>query len=610
MTRICISLSILFLGCCWFSPLLAQDSYADSLERWIADHPAVDSLHIVNLHRLSYRLSESNVQASFTYYEKVSRYSTELNFTYGKSLAQINLGILLAGSANFDASTQAYFRAIEYAEKAQAPRLISIALNNIGENFKSLKDWPKCRQYALKAISINTQLQAWRGVAINYEMLASCDLNEGLYERAKQHLDSGFRYAIRADENSILSLYYNGRGKIEAASGNLQLGASYFDHAMKYALEEENLRSQYFVHMARAGYLTNLSSSQVIAELNAAYRLALQTEYLEGIGESAHRLSEVYDAENNKDSSMKYFHLYRKAYDSVFSENNRRNVVIKEFDWMMRQKDLEHDHLQEIATLQKKDLNFKNILLGATVMLLFLTGIIAFFVFRSIRESKIKQTLDFEKRMLNVKMESLQAQMNPHFIFNSLNSIENFVMRNDKLAASQYLNKFATLVRTILESSRMDTIPFATDLKATQTYIDLERLRFNNKFTVVEEIDPELLNPEYRVPPLIIQPYIENAILHGLAPSEKEDLVLRIRAYIQEDFIHYIIDDNGIGRELARRYRATNESDHISLGIQLTEEKMNIYSRQNNTITDIRIIDLYDNNYPSGTRIVLRIQIH
>lgn len=588
----------------------ARDSYVDSLERWIAQNPKIDSHHIVNLHKLSYRLSEQDINKSFEYYQKVSEHSRKLDFTFGKSLAEINLGILLSTSANFVVSNQAYFQAIEYAKKADALRLISISLNNIGENFKSLKDWQKCREYAQKAIEINSRIEAWRGVAINYELLSSCDLNEGLYEDARRNLDSGFRFALLADEPSILSIFYNGMGKLAAIENDLRASQNYFDSAMAYADVDNNLRNKYFVHMARASHLRTLGTNKIINELDAAHALAHQIKYVEGVGESAHMLSEIYGQEKQQDSSMKYFLVYRQAYDSIFSENNKRNVIIKESDWMMKQKELENQHLQEIATLQKKDIGFKNILLGATIILLLLTGVIAFFIYRNIKEAKNKQMLNFERRMLNIRMESLQSQMNPHFIFNSLNSIENFVMQNDKLAASQYLNKFATLIRTILESSQLDTVPFATDLKATETYIDLERLRFNNKFDVITEIDPELLNREYLVPPLIIQPYIENAILHGIAPSEKMGLELRISAYLKDGYIYYIVDDNGIGRELARAYSANNRSKHVSLGMKLTQEKMKIYSRQNNSETDIQVIDLFEDEQPAGTRIVLRIQIH
>ena len=112
----------------------AQTKIIDSLIGWTKTHPKIDSLYIVTLHRISYRLSESDVKKAFSYYEKVVSYSDSLNFNYGKSLAQINLGILLNSSANFDASNRAYYKAIDYAEACGALRLKAVSLNNIGDN--------------------------------------------------------------------------------------------------------------------------------------------------------------------------------------------------------------------------------------------------------------------------------------------------------------------------------------------------------------------------------------------------------------------------------------------------------------------------------------------
>lgn len=608
---ILITRSVALLLVCMLSAsqILAQESYLDSLKNWIKNNPKVDSLYIVTLHRISYRTSESDIKTSFEYYEKVTRLSNEMDFTYGKSLAQINLGILLSNSANYDASNEAYFKAIAYAREANAPRLISISLNNIGENFRSLKDWQRCREYTLQAIEINRQIQAWRGVAINYELLQQCDLSENRIHDAKRHLDSGFRFAVLSKDSYIMSLYFLGYGKAEALEGDMEKSKYYFARAMEQASVENDMRNKFYVYQARAKYLSDISTDQKIQNLDSAYSIATHTGFLEGVGQAAEALSDLYSHNGNKDSSMRYFQVYREAYDSIFSENNKRNVVIKEFDWMIKQKAIENHHLQEIATIQKKDIRIKNVLLAALGVLLILSCIIAFFVYKNIKVAKNRQRSEFESRMLKVKMASLQAQMNPHFIFNSLNSIENFVMQNDKLAASEYLNKFASLVRSILDSSSADAIPFAADLKATQTYIELERLRFNNKFDVFTEIDPELLNLEYTVPPLIVQPYIENSIIHGLAPSEKPGLYLKIKAFIQDECIYYIVEDNGIGRDQARKYRAANPSYHKSVGMKLTEEKIDIYSKQNNIATDIQILDLYENDTPTGTRITLTIRI-
>lgn len=587
-----------------------QERYLDSLKDWIRENPRIDSQYILTLHRISYRTSESDIKTSFHYYEQVMRFSNELNFKYGKALAHINLGILLSESANYESSNDSYFKAIDYADSANAPRLKSISLNNIGENFKLLKDYKRCREYTRKAVEINRGLGAYRGVAINFEMLFQCDFQEGLYKNSRVQLDSGHRYAVLAGDDNVLCLYKIGYGKLAALEGDLRAAERYLDEAMQLAVGQRHLRNEFYVYLAKAEYLKYPEREKRLQILDSAYQIAKESDYLNGVGQSAQLLSNFYDLEKNKDSSLKYFHIYRESFDTIFSENNKRNVIIKEFDWMIRQKEIENKHLVELASVQKKELGFKNILIMAILALFLFSGVIAFFVYQNIRVSKRRQIAEFEKEMLRVKMASLQSQMNPHFIFNSLNSIENFMMKNDRMAASRYLNKFASLVRTILDSSSTDSIPFETDWKATQTYIELEQLRFNHKFTVLSNVDIALLDKNFRVPPLMIQPYIENAIIHGIAPAESDNLCLKLSAYIRDGYIHYVVEDNGIGRQLSKEYRASNPNPHKSYGIELMQEKINIYSRQNNTDATVHIEDLFEDEKPVGTRVTLKIKVN
>jgi LytS/YehU family sensor histidine kinase len=212
--------------------------------------------------------------------------------------------------------------------------------------------------------------------------------------------------------------------------------------------------------------------------------------------------------------------------------------------------------------------------------------------------------------MSDMEMTALRAQMNPHFIFNSLNSIENFIMQNEKRLASDYLNKFATLVRTILENSRTQAVPLAQDMEAVQLYVDLERLRFENKFGYITDIDDTLLKGDYRVAPLLIQPFVENAIVHGLAPSDKSDLYLKITIRLRDDFIHYTIEDNGIGRTESMAWSRKYRPGHKSLGLEISRERIDLINRKHGTTGTLDIIDLYDDHQPAGTRVVLTININ
>lgn len=183
------------------------------------------------------------------------------------------------------------------------------------------------------------------------------------------------------------------------------------------------------------------------------------------------------------------------------------------------------------------------------------------------------------------------------------------MMQNEKRKASDYLHKFALLIRTILESSRNEITSVALDIEALKLYIDLEQMRFNNKFNYEEKIDSELLEGDYNVPSLLIQPYVENAIVHGIAHSDKADLKLTVTATLENDFIKYVIEDNGVGRNQSANYNKINKLHHKSIGLKITEDRVHLFNQSENSNGHINITDLFDeDNKPAGTKVEVKIK--
>ena len=600
--------AILFSMIIFFTThILAQGKYVDSLKDWINKHPEVDSQYIQTLHRLSYRLNEVDIQQSYAYYERVSLLSDSLNFTFGKSLAQINLALLLSSSANFNGSNNAYFKAVDYAEACGANRLKAISLNNIADNFFSLYNYEKCRNYTNEALPINIKLKAWRGVAINYELLSRCDFREQKYEDAYNNLMKGMPYAMLANESYIFSQFYLGYAKLNAVADRTDSAKYYFAKALQQAIPGGEVRNQLDVYFAEAQTLKNISPGNKLGLLDSALTIAKKTGYYEGIYNAADELSKVYLELKNKDSALAYFEIYRSALDSMFSLNKSFSANVAE--WIVRRKDVENDQLKEFTKLQKKQLVFKNALLLSVLILLGLVVVVAFFINKSIQSKKKKSELAFKQKIAESQIQSLRAQMNPHFIFNSLNSIENFMMQNEKRKASDYLHKFSLLIRTILESSRSEMTTVLLDMEALKLYVDLEQMRYNNKFKYYENIDAQLQNDDYNVPSLLIQPYVENAIVHGIAHSENTDLKLAVTATLENEYIKYIIEDNGVGRSQSKAYNKINKLHHKSVGLKITEDRIKLFNQEDNLNGYVKIMDLYDNNHtPAGTRIEVKIK--
>ena len=591
-------------------PVFAQTHLADSLIRWVNEHPQNDSERIAKMHKISYILSESDVKKSFEYYGMVSRLSDSLNFTYGKALGNINLGILLISAGNFEASTNAFIKAIELAKGCGARRLESISLNNIGENFYSLKDYNKCRQYANQAIEINMAIKVWRGVAINYELLNECDLDQGLYADAKQKLDTGMEYAVLSKEDNIVAIYYLGYGILHAINNRSDSANYYFNMGMTISQQSNDLRNEFDIYIAESKYLRNIPARVKITWLSKAMRLAEESQFAEGRAKDAEQMSKVYDELNNKDSSLFYYRIYRSLTDSLFSENNQRNMMVNESEWTIKKKELENSNLKQLTSAQQKQIAFKNILLFLSGAGFLLVLFVAFLLYKSFESKKLKNESQYKQKISETEMQALQAQMNPHFLFNSLNSIENFIMQNEKKLASDYLNKFARFIRSILDSSNNDLIEMNKDLESLQLYIDLERLRFNNKFTYFCKVDPRLLTGEYQVPALLVQPFLENAINHGIGPSDRLDLKICMEVVLNNNMIHYIIEDNGIGRDQSKLYNQLNKPYQKSVGMKLTQDRINIFNRETGPADNVKIIDLFDDEHkPMGTRIEFAIKV-
>jgi ligand-binding sensor domain-containing protein len=238
--------------------------------------------------------------------------------------------------------------------------------------------------------------------------------------------------------------------------------------------------------------------------------------------------------------------------------------------------------------------------------LIFAAGIIFRLVRRRINV-KSKEA-NMKKKIAETEMMALRAQMNPHFIFNSLSSIENFIMKNEKRLASDYLNKFSRLIRSILDSSRDELVPLRKDMEALKLYIELEQLRFNHKFSFNAHIDDALLNRDKMIPSLLIQPYIENAIVHGIAHSQKDNLQLLLKVSLHDNMIQYVIEDNGVGRVQSGLYNFKNKPKHISVGMKITEDRINNFNK-NCIKNPVQVTDLYDaNGEASGTRIMITIK--
>lgn len=222
-------------------------------------------------------------------------------------------------------------------------------------------------------------------------------------------------------------------------------------------------------------------------------------------------------------------------------------------------------------------------------------------------KSEAKLTADYQKKINEIEMKALRAQMNPHFIFNSLNSIQKFIFEKDEYAASQYLTKFSRLIRLILEHSNQEFVTISSEMDMLKYYIDMERLRFSDKFeyTITKSND---VNDAWLIPSMVIQPHIENAIWHGLMHKEDSCQLSITMIKLDDQTIQVFIEDNGVGRTKAEEMKSKQTLKNKSFGSQISQDRIKYFSELTGKVAELKIEDLYhEDGSSAGTKVTLTL---
>ncbi len=232
-----------------------------------------------------------------------------------------------------------------------------------------------------------------------------------------------------------------------------------------------------------------------------------------------------------------------------------------------------------------------------------ISGIVLFFK-RRIRQIKLKNKQ--QKNIQQLEQKALQAQMNPHFIFNSLNSIQSFLIYEENEKAERFLLKFAQLIRQTLNNSRVSYITISSEIETLQKYLELEQMRFKDKFkfSIINELEPQEL--QYGIPPMLLQPFVENAVLHGFKTIQHGGEITLQFVSIKNNRLKCIVDDNGIGRSVAEQFI---DKERVSFGTKITEQRLAAFRQKYNDEFRIQIIDKKEENRPTGTLVIIEIPV-
>ena len=404
--------------------------------------------------------------------------------------------------------------------------------------------------------------------------------------------------------------YFMLSGQFERARANLLRGL-----AIHMKLNDGNEIVRTMLDLANTYYA--LGNADLALQFAwQALSLGSKTHALQIMRDAYKVLYSVYDKRGRTDSAYFYYHSYIRTKESLTDEQTKGKFAANKY--VEKIENLNNDKLISQQRLKIQDQQLKNeamirkILIAFVFIVLLLSILLIRNVLLKRRNEKLKNENIYrglQQKTSEMEMQALRAQMNPHFIFNCLNSINSFIMKNESQAASDYLTQFSRLIRLVLNNSKKAWIPLEDEIDMLRLYLDMERLRFKDAFEYDlccgNEVDASCLF----IPPLLLQPFVENAIWHGLMHKKGNGLVT-ISFKVEDEILHCTIIDNGIGRAAAANAGSKSSQTHKSMGIQITRERLALI---NGELNDKKVVftieDLIDKKgRVSGTKVNLSIR--
>ncbi|EPR70075.1 DNA-binding response regulator/sensor histidine kinase [Winogradskyella psychrotolerans RS-3] len=478
---------------------------------------------------------------------------------------------------------------------------IAVSQNSIGNIYLVLKQYDLAINQFNKSLKIEKSIDNKLGLAINYH-------NIGYAEEAKGNLSSALsNFQQSLDYNNIINseigraICFNSIGGIYLKQHNYKEAGPIIKEALSKALDIDD---QYYIS---ASYLNlgqlEIETNQLISaekHLKKALNIANSYNLKSTVAESSKLLSKLNQKNNDFKTALKYYQEAVEIENTILTEQNLQyvNDIAVEYENENKNNQIKALALENESVRLRLERN-KQILLY-TSLLLVIIGIALFIIQRT-------KALKRDKHILTLEQDMLRSQMNPHFIFNSLNSIKLYIINNDKTNAVYYLNKFSKLIRKILMASKEKETSLNDELETMKLYMNIENIRFSNEIDFTIMVDPSINTEITKLPSLVLQPFLENSLWHGLSSkSNNKKIILNVRKN-SPNFITVEIIDNGIGRIASKKINDRNRLERNSVGIDITKARLANFSEafQNSYTLDIE--DLYENEKPSGTKIILKI---
>lgn len=545
--------------------------YHIALDKFTAINDLYMMGDVANMIGLSHYRS-GDLDKAMEYYKLSIKHWTAVDEYDGLSVSNIGIASIMQNNGFMDKAKSYYKIAYDFAKKTNESydRMANIKVN-LSKIAESEGDFDLAIALNDSALILFEKINYPLGIAhVNFTIGHIYD-NMGEPEKALHYCEVAYAVGKEANNNSLMLAIINELGHLELEKGNFSKSERYAEEAMDYAQKSYNIRF-----------------------IRTTYEL----------------LQDIYTEKQDYKKALEVNVLYNQFKDSIYNDEVRTKALETsvEFEYEKQKEidDLENQQKLELAEQEKKrtrlGLIFAAILAG-------LVSLVSVYIFKQKKEldNAYEQLEESKKNELAVSnLKALQSQMNPHFIFNALNSVQDLVLLQDIRNSNKYLGKFSDLIRKILLSSKEQFISLSEEVEILRLYLDLEKLRFGKDF----EIDfkchvDEDKQDDIVLPAMFIQPYIENAIKHGLFHKEGIKKLKVHFTLLNDNALECIVEDNGIGQEQAAIFKEKRLHLHIGFSTEAINERIKLLNETLDKKIELEMEDLFVEGHPAGTKIRL-----
>lgn len=531
-----------------------------------------------------------NYSKAMECYQESLIFAEELNDLSGVSNCLTNIGLIYQYQGNFTKAIEYHQKSLKIDKETGNQKGVSSCLNNIGEIHESNNDLDKAIDYYQKALSINKEITNTRSVSLNLMNIGRIYLKKRKLDEALDYLNKSIKVGKEIDVNSIVTESIGLIGELYLKKGEYKKALLNLNRALKQAIStsEERLIAHFYIKIGEL-YFEKSQFNKTIDNCLNGLAIAEKNGEKEEVRLATNLLAKSYSKIGNYENAYKFHVIFKETNDSIYNFESKKKIASMEANFELEKKEQEIKLNQ--AQIEKQGLQIsqqktiQNTIIGGSILLILLF-IMVIFLIRSTQHKKVQRIKD---EMAELRQKMLAQQLNPHFIFNTLNSIQHFINTNEKEASMEFLGEFAKLMRTALDFSQKEFIVLDEEKEFLNNYLSLEQKRLNKKFSYNIDIPPSKDGQKLCISPFLIQPSVENAIKHGI--SSKDVGRIDVLFQVENNQLRCTVKDNGTGLN-----SEIKDINHKSMANSLTHRRLKIMEKLYQKSTSFSINNWSENN--------------